>query len=188
MDIVLILFQCHADDSHIDFQVNTLGLQTVMQDVTRNVAHLHRLLDSLGNGLDGLFVDYLLGRLLVFHNDSEDGKEEPQQCQAEEHDAHGHDRHGQAVGVFTLELVNLRLADGRVVRDARSHAVGRLHFPVGSISVVGNAGKRLVSLHGGNPDGVDELCGIAVVETNPYGLTRCHVGGEVQGTQMGLTV
>ena len=81
--VIFILAQGQADDSHVNFAVDTFGVKTFFQHDTCLVTNLHGLLDGLGDRLDRLLMYYLLGRFLMLHDGAEDGKEKPQQCQAE---------------------------------------------------------------------------------------------------------
>ena len=60
--IVLILFQGHRDHGNVNLFVDTLGLQTILQDVTGGVSQVVGHLNGLRGRLDGLGVDTELQR------------------------------------------------------------------------------------------------------------------------------
>ena len=124
VNVVFILAQGQANDSHINLAVDTLGVKTFFQDDTRLVTYLDGLFYRLGDRLDRLMLSHLLRCVHMTHQHAEQGEGNPKQCQTEEDDAHSHQRHAKAVGVFALELLNLRLADCGHVRDSWRHAVG----------------------------------------------------------------
>ena len=77
MDVILILFQGHTDNSQVHLLVNTFGLQAFLQDDTCLVTNLQGLLYGLCNRLDGLVMGNLLGGLHVAHQDSEECEGNP---------------------------------------------------------------------------------------------------------------
>ena len=67
VNVILILFQCHTDNGHVHFSVDTFGFQTLLQDDTGLVTNFHRLLHSLRDRFDGLLLSHLLGSVQMAH-------------------------------------------------------------------------------------------------------------------------
>ena len=87
--VVLILFQGHRDNSDIHFLVNTLLLQTILQDVTCGVGDVVGHFHCLCYGLDGLYLSHFLRSVDMTHDEAEEPEEQEENSQAEKDDAHG---------------------------------------------------------------------------------------------------
>ena len=163
MDVVLILLESHTDDGNVDFLVDTLLLQAVLQDVACGVSEVMRHLYCLGNRFDGLCVDHLLGGVDMAHHEAEEPEEEEQDEQTEEHDAHSQQGDAKSVGVVALQFGVLCLVRLDKVLNARGDVLCLLDRPIRAVL----ACKRLVGSQRGHGDGVDEVGGITVVECYP---------------------
>ena len=69
MHIVLILFECHRDDSDIHLLVDTLALQSVLQDDVGLVTYLLGLLYRLYASFHRLYLSHLRA---MTHEESEE--------------------------------------------------------------------------------------------------------------------
>ena len=104
MHIVEILFECHGDNSDINLLVDTLTLETILEDDVGLMSNLHGLFNRLDTSLERLQIGNLLSRFAVTHEQSEEGEEDEEQCQTEEYNTHRKNADAETVGVFTLEL------------------------------------------------------------------------------------
>ena len=163
--VILVLFQGHRDNCDIHFLVDTLCLQTVLQDVSCGVGYVVGNLYRLRDGLDRLYLCHFLRSVNMAHDESEDPEEQEEQSQTEEHDTHGQQSDTDAMWIVALQLGILGLVGLDEVLNAGCGILCRLYTP--GIAMTGIA---LVCSKGRNGDGVNQFNGITIVEADPYGF------------------
>ena len=100
-----VFVESHANDSSVGLHVDTLSLGRTL------LGHLHHFSSLVVDGADGTYTSQLG---CTVHRPSEDVEEHEEQNEAKEHNAHAHEGHGNAVGVFLLKLLDFVVVVGNV--------------------------------------------------------------------------